>query len=570
MPVSIGEINFETRTIGPLVLTTPILQTLEVQRIVDAHCPMAAQGAIGHGAIAELVVQCRLSDPRALSDMQTWAEDYAIAVLYPEIETAAQLNDDRVGRMLDVLYEHRAQIWGELVTQAIQHYELDLRRLHADTMPLKFAGQFADQPADAAVARLEAGYNPQGEWVKQLKLFALAAGDGGVPVWFETLSGGSSDSPAYVPQFEALCQHADLAQYVPLHEVVVFGDRKMPTQDNQLAWARANIGSIGPVTLQAHHREMLQQLLATDRTWTTSTYVAQREQRLPPAKRTLYRYLGHTVTLRDPDTAREYAVRHVYVHSSTLARHEQLRRESEITAIVDELQRLQGLVNKYDYHTAEIIMQRVQKKAFKKRAAQRYFTCQVVTHAERPAAPLELQYIRDTIQEAADAELDGVYLLVAGGPAAQWADADIFGEWKAQYKVEHCFRRVNELFFVGPVFLKDARRISSLIFLIMVGAFVAGLLQRQVRRVLATRQTPIQGLMPEGRDTLRPSVPRLFKAFASYSVVRVTDTPGVAPVWRFAQLNAVQQQILAVLAWPTPQEIFAPRSGPEEVYPMLT
>jgi transposase len=101
-------------------------------------------------------------------------------------------------------------------------------------MPLKFAGQFAEQSADATVARLETGYNPQGEWVKQLKVFALAAGDEGVPVWFAVLSGGSSDSPAYVPQFAALCQHADLAQYLPLDEIVIFGDRKLPTQENQL------------------------------------------------------------------------------------------------------------------------------------------------------------------------------------------------------------------------------------------------------------------------------------------------------------------------------------------------
>ena len=399
-------------------------------------------------------------------------------------------------------------------------------------------------PDDAAVARLEEGYNPHGEWVEQLKLFALVTGDGGVPVWFETLNGGSSDGPAYVPQFEALCQHADLAQYLPLQAIVVLGDRKMPTQENQLAWA--HIGSIGPVTMQAAQRATLQDLLSGEHMWTPSDYVAQREQRLPPTERTDYRYLGHTVTLWDPEDTREDAVRHVYVHSSALVRHEKLRRERESTVIEQELQRIQGLVNKCDYKTPELIMQQVHKKAFKKRAAQRYFTCQVVEHAARPAAPLELRYTRDTAQEAAAAQLDGVYLLVAGGPAAQWPDADIFREWKAQYKVEHCFRRVNELFFVGPVFLKSAKRISSLIFLIMVGALVAGLLQRQVRRAMAALQTPIQGLMPEGRDMLPPTVPRIFKAFATHSVVRLTDTTGTVQSWHFAQLNAVQQQLLDV------------------------
>jgi len=46
---------------------------------------------------------------------------------------------------------------------------------------------FANQPDDG-VPRLEEGYNPQGEWVEQLKLFVLATGDGGLPVWFDALS----------------------------------------------------------------------------------------------------------------------------------------------------------------------------------------------------------------------------------------------------------------------------------------------------------------------------------------------------------------------------------------------
>lgn len=97
-------------------------------------------------------------------------------------------------------------------------------------MPIKFAGLYGQQgEADEGVPRLEPGYNPQGEWVQQLKLFVLAAGDGGLPIWSDALSGGEGDSPHYVPQFEAFSQHAQLATLLPLEEVIVLGDRKMPT-----------------------------------------------------------------------------------------------------------------------------------------------------------------------------------------------------------------------------------------------------------------------------------------------------------------------------------------------------
>jgi len=551
-------IEFETRTIGPLVLTAPVLQSLGFRGIVNRYCPIAEQAELDHGLVAELVTQSRLSDPRALYDLVDWAARYAIPELYPEVGRAERLNDDRVGRTLDAIYDQRTFIWGELVAKAAQRYELDLRRLHADTMAMTFAGLFADQPEVETVPHLEPGYNPQGEWAQQLKLFALAAGDGGVPVWFDALDGGTGDSTTYAPQFAAFCEHAQLANFLPLEQVILIGDGKMPTKKNQLTWLRLGLGYIGPVTMKDHHRRTLRELLAAGQTWEELPYVAQRDADKDPQKRTVYRGLGHTVTVTDPeDPTRSWSVRHLYIHSSALAKREGTRRQDEMRAIEMELQRIQGLVNKYDYKTPEIIVQRVQKKAFKKRRAQKYFTIEVVTHPDRPAAHLELRYTVNHEQTQQDAELDGVYLLVAGGPTTTLSDTAILAEWKGQHKVERCFRLVNQVFLVAPLFVKTPRRIAALVFLIMVGALVAGLIERRVRRAVAQLQQPIEGLMPEGRDTLRPTVERLFKAFADYSLVLVKNTQGRTVTSRFARLNPVQAQILTLLGLPRPGEIFA-------------
>jgi len=552
---TVGDVEFETRTVGPLVLTTPFLRGLDLAGIVDRQCPIGEQADMGHGVVAELVVQCRLIEPQALYDMGDWADRYGLATLYDELEEAEQLNDDRLGRMLDAIYDRRAVIWGELIGRAAQLYGVDLSRLHADTAPVKFAGMFAQQ-GEEGVPRLEPGYNPQGEWVQQLKLFALAAGDGGLPVWFDALSGGEGDSPNYVPQFEAFCQHAQLATLLPLEEVIVLGDRKMPTEENQLAWLRLGVGYIGPTMMQSHHHQTLRELLSTGQAWAELPYVAQRDAGKGKEAHTVYHGLGHTVTLTDPETGQIYPVHHLYIRSSALAQRAAKRRRHEMTAIEAEIQRIQGLVNKYDYKTPEIIAQRVQKKAFKKRPAQRYFEIKVVEHSDRPEAPLELLYTVDHEQAAQEADLDGVYLLVAGGPATELDDASLLQEWKGQYKVEHCFRLTNQLFLVGPIFLKRPQRIVSLIFLIMVGCLIAGLIERQVRRVLAERQEPIHGLMPEGRDHLRPTVPRILKAFAHYSIVCIRHTEGSLVGRQFAKLDPVQQQILDVLGLPGPAELF--------------
>jgi len=118
MATLLHEVEFETRTIGPLVLTTPVLRRLEFREIVNRYCPVAEQAELDHGLVAALVTQSRLSDPSALYDLPGWAEHFAITTLYPEIERTGQVNDDRAGRMLDALYDQRAVIWGDLVANA--------------------------------------------------------------------------------------------------------------------------------------------------------------------------------------------------------------------------------------------------------------------------------------------------------------------------------------------------------------------------------------------------------------------------------------------------------------------
>src|SRR5262249_56382027 len=100
--------------------------------------------------------------------------------------------------------------------------------------------------------------------------------------------------------------------------------------------------------------------------WQGLPYVAKREAAKAPGQRTAYRGLGHTVTVTDPqDPSQHWSVRHLYVHSSALARREAARRQNDLQTIEAELQRLQGLVKKNDYKTAEVITRRGVNKGFK-------------------------------------------------------------------------------------------------------------------------------------------------------------------------------------------------------------
>jgi hypothetical protein len=42
MNTTLSDVEFETRTIGPLVLTTPFLRRLGLREIINRLCPVAA------------------------------------------------------------------------------------------------------------------------------------------------------------------------------------------------------------------------------------------------------------------------------------------------------------------------------------------------------------------------------------------------------------------------------------------------------------------------------------------------------------------------------------------------
>jgi len=297
-------------------------------------------------------------------------------------------------------------------------------------------------------------------------------------------------------------------------------------------------------------------LFAEGHSWRVFPSVAGRETKKDQDARPVYQGVGHSGERRDPASGVGYPGRHRSIHARALAHHAAKRRAVERRLIEAAVKRRQGWVNTDDEKSPAGIVRRVPQKAFKQRRARRYCDSEVVDDASGPPAPYAVTYRIDQARVARDAALDGVDVLVAGGTGAQGDDAQRWREWKGQDQVEPGFRLTNPRLLCGPVLLNNAQRLVSLLLLIMVGCLVAGLIERQRRRVLAARQAPIVGLMPAGRATLRPSVARILRACGDDSLGVIKTADGRLVGRRVARPNRVQQQSLAVLGLPHPEVVF--------------
>ena len=151
-----------------------------------------------------------LNARRPLYTHAEWAVRAEPALLGLKEGEGAFLNDDRVGRALDRLFDaNRAALLTEIVLRAIREFRVDLDRLHNDSTTLTLTGEYRD--ADGVIMRgqptLIATYGHNKDHrpdLKQLLFVLTISADGAVPVHYQALNGNTNDSSTHIETWETL------------------------------------------------------------------------------------------------------------------------------------------------------------------------------------------------------------------------------------------------------------------------------------------------------------------------------------------------------------------------------
>ncbi len=98
------------RALGALPVLLPIMEQLGLRELVNRHCAPAGESAtdLDPGLVTVLLVANRLLAPKPLVHVEAWLAETAL----PELlgMEAAQGNDDRLARTLDVLTPHLVRL----------------------------------------------------------------------------------------------------------------------------------------------------------------------------------------------------------------------------------------------------------------------------------------------------------------------------------------------------------------------------------------------------------------------------------------------------------------------------
>jgi len=209
----------QTRWVGGLPLVNNILQRLKVDQLLI--CALPSGGHLSHArALGVLLRNIVLNDRQPLYTHTEWAARAEPSLIGLEEGQADLLNDDRVGRALDRLFDaDRAALLTELVVGAIKKFTIDLDQLHNDSTTLTLTGEY--KAANGAKVRgkptviVTYGHNKDYRLdLKQLLFVLSVSAYGAVPIHYGALDGNTNDYTTHIETWEMLRKLSGRADFL--------------------------------------------------------------------------------------------------------------------------------------------------------------------------------------------------------------------------------------------------------------------------------------------------------------------------------------------------------------------
>ena len=463
------------REVGPLLLAWHFITALDLIGTVDRALPQRGRQQLSVGEAAAALICSRLCSPSPLYDIAGWASGAALQELLGI--PAVLLNDDRLGRALEILAVYAETLRGTLAARAIETFGIDAGRLHVDLTALRVCGAYENS------ALIANGW-AQGQGVgRQVRALQAATADG-VSLYIRPEPGSAAEVSLIAQSLERLRELSGSGGLLLL-------DSACGHPKTLCEIARADLRFIVPLRAQTGFRERFLTDVGPDGL-RALRYVSARERELAPELRTKYRGALRDWELTDPQTGETRRFRVAYIHSSEEHHETAAARERALSKAEQQLQRVRnGLGGRY-YKTRKQVDKRVARII-----APNIEGLIHTTTATRNGKPT-LTWTRDHDAIAAAGQTDGLYALATNLPGARLTAGQLLRDYKGQQIVERRHRDYKQTLKVRPIFLHNDDRIYALTSIIGIALLIFGLIETELRKALGTDEL-IPGLLPENR-----------------------------------------------------------------------
>lgn len=516
-----GGRTLRTCTIGALPIVNQLLERMQLEQFLQEHLPRDGRRmAVPTSRCLLLLLRNILLSREPIYGLGEWAERFVPELLGLKKGDLKHLNDDRVGRSLDRLFQANIQ---ELVLDVVRHvvkeFDVSLDELHNDSTTVSFYGAYEDAGEETKRAkrnRLAITFGHSKDHrpdLKQLLYILTVTDDGGIPLYFTTASGNVTDDTTHRETWDLLRQLVGRADFLYV------ADCKLATRDN-LQYIHNQGGrfiTILPRT-RREDREFRQQLL------TSLDAVAWDHLRDITNER------GEVIDRLRVCTQHRVSsegFRLLWFHSTRKAERDARSRARALDRASKQLAQLQNRLqsSRTRFRQRDKVEAAVQQ-ILGDGDVSRWLSVQVLEFEEetfkqetRGRPGKDTRYIRETklryklswttstTQIEHDQATDGVFPLITN--QSEMSADDVLRAYRRQPLIEKRFSQFKSDYEVAPLYLKEVTRIQAMLAVYFFALMLQTLLERELRQALRDSDYDSLPLYPEHRSCRAPTTRRV-------------------------------------------------------------
>jgi len=517
-------LELDSKTVGALPIINAFIERIGLSDLLARYLPSKENQKLSHADTVLLLVRNILVEREPLYKLSEWAALFDPILVGLGEAPPGVLNDDRVGRTLDALFDaDRASLLTHIVLKVIDEFRIELSQLHNDSTTVTVYGEYKQsrsrrngKPSLALSHGYNKDYRPD---LKQLLFTLTVSRDGAVPIHYKAYDGNTSDDKTHIYTWEAL------RRITARSDFIYVADSKLCTRE-QMAYITKEGGRFISVLPETRKESGWFKSWFRTRQINWQELLRRPDHRRPESAEHVY--WGY-----ESPMASEEGYRILWILSSQKQDQDATARERKIEKAIKSLDELKSKVGTRKWKTKKQIEKAVREILEKTQSARWFDWKMVVEDVEtykqkgkgRPGKNTE--YVKvvkqkwsfeampngTKIQE--DAATDGLFPLITNMKAEDLSMKEVLLKYKFQPYIEKRHQQFKSVFDAAPVFLKLPHRIEALMFVYFIVLLLNALIERELR--LAMRKEKIRSLplYPEQRRCKYPTTARIIDLFSN-------------------------------------------------------